>query len=264
MKAQHKYQFYASLLDAFQSYLDSAQTWNKFWGNSDDPKKTEEEYEKECFQSLIDKINRVPVKWEDSEKMDAGTSFNEIVDCIISGKKSDKMEIEKIPSLDDDSIITDLRAKYNDRIFIFPLPICLSFSRYFKGAISQVYCEGTLPTKYGDVLLYGYIDELMADKVHDIKTTGSYEAWKYRKNWQHRVYPYCLAQAGNTISGFEYNILEIKSGRYDIHTEFYDFNYERAQGELIAVCEQFVEFLEANRKSITDEKIFNNLTNNTL
>ena len=261
MRTQHKFRLYPSALDAFQSYLDSSKTWNKFWGNSDDPKKTEEEYEKECFQSLIDKVNRVPVKWEDTEAMDRGTVFGEIVDCLIASKRSDKIEIEKIPSLDDNNVITDLMAKFNDRTFLFPLTICRSFANYFKGALSQVYCEGTLPTKYGDVMLYGYIDELMADKVHDIKTTGSYEAWKYRKNWQHRVYPYCLAQAGNIISGFEYNILEIKGGKYDIHTEYYDFNYERAQGELTAICEQFIEFIRQHKNLITDTKIYNNDNN---
>ena len=37
-----------------------------------------------------------------------------------------------------------------------------------------------LSTAYGNVLVYGVIDELMPASIHDIKTTGSYTVGKYR------------------------------------------------------------------------------------
>jgi len=250
--SQTKYLFYPSLLDGFQSYLNSEITFEKYWGGSENPSKTFEEYDAECLQKLIDKINRVPIPYEDTEAIDRGICFEEIISCLVANKKSDKVvEIDRHTML--------VKAKYNGREFTYPLATCLEFSRYFNGAISQVYCEGTLPTKYGEVLLYGYIDMLLCDKIHDIKTTGSYEAWKYRNNWQHRVYPYCLETMGNEISAFEYNILEIKGGKFTTYKEYYNYDKERTRGELTTICEQFIEFIEAQKDKITDKKIFNKL-----
>jgi len=249
--SQHKFLFYPSLLDGFQSYLNSDVTYEKYWGGSENPSKTFEEFDAECLQKLIDNINRVPIPYEDTEAIDNGVCFDEIVNCLVANKKSDKVELESGRAT---GIVT---AKYNGRIFTYPLPICLEFSRMFYGSISQVYCEGTLPTKYGDVLLYGYIDMLLCDKVHDIKTTSGYEAWKYRNNWQHRVYPYCLDLSGNEISAFEYNILEIKNSKYSTYKEYYNYDKRRTKDELTAICEQFIEFIEAHKNLITDLKIFN-------
>lgn len=35
--------------------------------------------------------------------------------------------------------------------------------------------SAVIPTRYGDVELYGYIDELVRDTVYDIKTTSKYD-----------------------------------------------------------------------------------------
>lgn len=45
----------------------------------------------------------------------------------------------------------------------------------FSGALSQVFVSAVIPTRYGDVELYGYIDELVRDTVYDIKTTSKYD-----------------------------------------------------------------------------------------
>jgi hypothetical protein len=74
------YLFYATLLDGYQNYLSSNEIYLKYWGNAEEPEFTAEEFEQKQFQSLIDRINRVPF---DSEPEDQGTAFNEIVDCII-------------------------------------------------------------------------------------------------------------------------------------------------------------------------------------
>ena len=50
--------------------------------------------------------------------------------------------------------------------------------------------------------------------IHDIKTTSKYEAFKYKNNWQHIVYPYCTG-----IPDFEYNITDFK----ETYTEKYVF-----------------------------------------
>lgn len=246
-----KYQFYATLIDSFQGWLSSSETYQDYWGFSDDPSKTEEEFEKEQFQSLIDRINRVPMKWEDSEAADRGTAFNEAVDCVIAGRKSEKMELV---SNKESGIIT---ANYNKRTFVFPISLIKEFADYFTGATSQVFTDAILPTKHGDVLLYGYIDELLFASCHDIKTTGKYKAGKFRNNWQHIVYPYCLNIDGNKINEFEYNIVLFSGNNHSTFTEFYRYMPERDITRLQNIVERMIEFLELNRNLITDKKIFN-------
>jgi hypothetical protein len=245
-----KYRFYATILDGYQNYLSSSEIYQEYWGFSEDPEKTEEEFEQEQFQSLIDRINRVPF---DNEKADRGTAFNEVIDCLIENRSSLKMEIrsEKETGL--------ILVNYNQRTFAFQLDLCLEFAKYFKGAVTQVYVDGLLSTRFGDVLLYGYIDELMPHSVHDIKTTEKYKSGKFRSNWQHIVYPYCLNVNGNMVMNFEYNVAVLGPKSYSTHTEFYSFKPERDIPRLTAHVESLIEFIEANRSLITDQKIFNQI-----
>lgn len=263
MKKQVKYRFSPTLLDAFSNYLKSSDTYNAYWGFSDNPSKTEEEYEKEQFNSLIDRINRVPIAWEDSEAMDRGTAFNEVVDCMILGKKSELIEVEKVvehriegKSEDFDKIYreytTGLNVTYNNRTFEFPIDLCRTFADYFKEAVPQVHTEGYLETQYGTIYLHGYIDELLPFKVADIKTTSRYNAFKYRDYWQRIVYPFLLNQNGNHINDFEFVITDFKN----IWIENYTYNEAEDLPKLVEICESFIEFIEANKGLITDEKIF--------
>ena len=247
-----KYQFYATLLDSFWGYLNSNVIYNRYWGFSENPPHTEEEFQQKQFQNLIDRINRVPF---DSEAADKGTAFNEVVDCIIENRKSDKMEIFKAVSdlINGRQEVTGITAVYNNRTFTFPVPLCREFANYFKGALTQQRVEAVLPTVYGDVLLYGFIDELMPTSVHDIKTTGNYSAFKYKDNFQHLVYPYCLYMNGSYIRDFEYNITDFK----ETYTEHYTFVPERDIPVLTSHCEMLIDFIEENKELITDKKIFN-------
>lgn len=244
---QPKFKFYATLLDAFTNYLKSDVVWGKYWGFSENPPHTPDEFRDKQFQSLIDTINRVPF---DSEAADKGTAFNEVIDCLIENRKSDKVMVEKIPS--DDGTTVGLRATYNSRQFVFPVSLCREFANYYKGALTQQRVEAILPTCFGNVLIYGVIDELMPMSVHDIKTTGSYFVGKFKDHWQHMVYPYCLMQNGSDIRLFEYNITDFKS----TYTESYTFVPERDISILINHCEEFIRFLNDNRDLITDKKIF--------
>lgn len=58
----YSYKIYPSILDSFQSYLDTQKNYEKFYGFSDNPKYTLEEYEQVQFDELINRINRVPLK----------------------------------------------------------------------------------------------------------------------------------------------------------------------------------------------------------
>lgn len=243
---QPQYKFYASILDKFGSYLNSSQIYSQYYGFAENPSKTEEEFEKEQFQGLINSINRVPIAWEDTEAMDRGTAFNEVVDCLIENRKSDKMEIVS------NKETGTISANYNKRTFEFPIALCKEFANHFSGALTQQYCEGVLSTKYGNVMLYGYIDALMPFFVADIKTTSKYNAFKFKDNWQHIVYPYCLKCMDIHIDTFEYRVTDFKN----TWSEVYNFNPLTDVPKLINHCEAFIEFLEQNRELITNAKIF--------
>ena len=90
---QPKYRFYATILDAFWGYLNSDVIWDKYWGWSENPPHTPEEFHELQFQELIDRINRKPF---DSEKADRGTAFNEVIDCMIENRKSETVKVEKV------------------------------------------------------------------------------------------------------------------------------------------------------------------------
>ena len=126
-----KYNIYATLLDTFQNYLDSDKIYSRHWGNSDNPPHTPKEFEQLQFQAVLDRINRVPF---DSDAADRGTCFNEIIDCIIERRKSDKMELL--------STDTTIKAKYKEKEFIFVRSQILDAATVYKSAVSQVLCSG--------------------------------------------------------------------------------------------------------------------------
>lgn len=243
------YNIYATLLNSYQGYLDAEILWNKYWGGSDNPEKGIEEYCEEKRKELIDRINRVPF---DSEPADRGTAFNEVIDCLILGEKSAKMEI----SSDRDN--NKIKAVYNGRTFYFPLDFCVSFAKRYTGSVPQYLTEGLLNTNLGVVRLYGYIDELLIDTVVDIKTTSKYSAFKFRDTWQHKVYPYCLQKEGLVdINNFRYDVVVETKLAWYVYEEHYTYNPDQDIPELIGVCEGLINFLNVYKDNITDLKIFN-------
>lgn len=270
--AQPKYNIYPSLLDSFEQYVDSDIIWEKYWGFSENPPHTQEEFHEIQFQSVIDRINRVPY---DNEAVAKGTAFNEVIDCMIEHRKSDKVEIEKvyekiadgvcdphtgIPTYCDGTLtgrIVGLNVKIGERVFFFPIDLCKEFANYYQDAVTQKYVEGVLPTSFGNVKLYGFVDELMPLSIHDIKTASQYSVGKYKRNSQHLVYPFCLMQMGSAVRLFEYNVAVIEKNRYETFTETYEFSPDRDIPILQQRCEEFIRFVNDNRGLITDKKIFN-------
>lgn len=249
MKMQYK--FYATLLDAFQNYLDSDRIWEKYWGWSETPPHTPEEYKEKQFHELINRINRVPF---DSEAADRGTAFNEVVDMYIDNRKSDKVDI----SIELIGTVKFVAASYNERRFYFPLEGVKSVAEEYKEAITQQFVAAELPTRYGTVELYGYLDWLLPFAIVDAKTTGNYAVGKFKRNYQHIVYPYAMRYNGIDLSTFIYDVFEINKkgdfvGRYK---ETYVYDEARDSQRLVEHCEALIDFLSENKHLITDKKIF--------
>ena len=246
---QPNYCLYATLLDSYWNYLQSYDTWERYWGGSDNPPHTPEEFEQKQLADLIDRINRKPF---DSEAADRGTAFNELVDALIEQRRPQEMEVRR----NDEQ--THYVVTFRGRTFQYPIATCVNMARYYRGALTQQRVEALLPTAYGPVMVYGLIDELMPLSVHDIKTTGSYQVGKFRHHHQHLVYPYALMQNGSDIREFHYDVLEFdrKGQIVAYHDEVYLFRPERDIPLLRDHCEQLVRFLEEHRAEITDRKVF--------
>lgn len=252
MSQQPKYRIYATLLDAFGQLERADALWEKYYGFSEEPPCTPEEFREKLERELVDKVNRVPFE---SEAADRGTAFNEVVDALIENRKPRLMNIERTTSL-------QYRAEFNGRTFLFPIQLCVDMASIYKGAITQHRVSGVMDTMYGDVELYGVIDELMPLTVHDIKTTGSYSVGKFKHNNQHLIYPWALRKMGVDIPTFHYDVVEMgkprRDGTYTVerYQETYVYEHSRDEKVLRERVEDFIIWLEMHRAEITDKKIF--------
>lgn len=292
------YRFYPTLLDKFQTFLDTTAEdyfyqdedgkWHKNYSEAEDAfHYSQEEVDALLKQELLDAINRVP--HEPSEPASKGTALNEIVDCIIHNRKSDNKNvlIKSLKGIDvkrefgcTDEVgkpvyydywfehikVPCIFAEIDGFSFYFDKDFCKSIAEYFKGSLSQVFTSATIDTEFGEVELYGYIDELRENKVFDLKTTSRYEFGKYSKYWQRYIYPYTLIESGacTEINSFEFTAYVLKGGTSRTplitgvqYAEVYQYNHEQSKMLLKNICERFCQFLEDNRDLITNKKIFN-------
>ena len=81
-----------SLLDSFRYYQMSDSTWDKYWGGSDDPKKTCEEFQEEKRKELIARINREPLA--PSDAMQKGSAFDGLIGNMIKGLVTPQQEFD--------------------------------------------------------------------------------------------------------------------------------------------------------------------------
>lgn len=268
MKAQPKYAFYATLLDCFQRYLDTTED-NFFyqdeagaWHRNYDEQTGEyhfspSEVDDMAKQELLDRINRVPYSSPAATK---GTAFNAVVDCLIHKRRDPKVEMHGDRETD------TIYAVYEGQAFYFSFSFVEEVAARFEGALSQFYTEAMLPTQYGVVKLYGFIDEMMGNRVYDIKTTGrGYTFGQYGKNWQRHVYPYCLTESGmcSGVQSFEFTCCALAGGTERspritgrVYPEVYTYTHAESRDRLTSFCERFIEFLEDNRALITDGRVF--------
>lgn len=249
--AKVDYKFSATLYDKFYDYLNSDALWERYWGFSENPECTPEEFHEKQYQSLIDSINRKPFHNIDASK---GTAFNEVIDCMVLNKNTDKMKIVRWK--DTTGKLLGVKAEYEGEVFHYPLSLIREVTEWYKGGLPQQYIQAILPTCLGNVMVYGYIDYVMPFKTCDLKTTNRYWFGKFKHHFQHIVYPYALAQNGADVREFEYNVVEWKTNGWETYTENYLFRPERDVKKLTDYSEELINFLRDNKSKITDKKIF--------
>lgn len=277
MLSDYNYRIYPSLLIAFQKLLDYEQVAEEDWNKVSEAAHNRGEYldkevgdykldpdemylKLEC--DLLDSINRIDGEY--GEAADKGTAFNEIVDALIERRKSNREDC-KIYSAIDEAGIKVIRADIHDYSFDFDIALCKQAANFFKGSVTQYLAQASINTAYGTVLLYGYIDEWVGNKMYDIKTTSNYSWGKFEKGWQRYVYPYCVIEAGDTteVDSFTYWVVEwAKNNESNIITakgiykEEYTYNHQEATEKIREMCECFIEWLNARKEFIQDKRIF--------
>lgn len=267
------YRIYPSLLDKFQSLIEYEQEAEQPWNIvSENAHKLGKHLDKEVGDyvlspdemyykiegELIDTINRVD--GVASEAADKGTCFNEIVDCLIENRKSSAPDIEiHSEKLDDNT--TAIIAEMDGFRFAYDAQFCKDVAKYFKGAISQHFCKAPIITKYGEVEIYGYIDEWLPNRICDIKTTSYYTFGKFENKWQRYAYPYCCIESGETtqVDEFEYTIFVWNKSPLltaTMYKEVYTYRHKQATEKLRAIIEHFIWWLNSRKQYITNQRIF--------
>ena len=108
---------------------------------------------------------------------------------------------------------------------------------------TQVYCEYQL----NDVLLYGYVDVIGKMLAVDIKTTKRYAPDCYAQSHQNFYLPALKSKGIRTLRYVITDFQEVYQEDYD---QSVDFSFQEMQ------IKSFCDFIEENRKRITDRRIF--------
>ena len=254
---------YPSLLDKFQMYLDSDRAVEERWNITEDGdyKLTADEIAAQRKSDLLDSVNRVrrPV----SEAASLGTAFNWLVDSVLEHGTDLRYMFPQLEQ--DENYIVTAPDPENGMQFPLSLRLAGEVASMLSSPIAQYYVDATLPTRHGNVMLYGYPDYWCSDgTVADLKTTGRYEWPKYERSWQRWVYPWCIKESKGADTDI-FRFVCVKWSKptkarpyYDgtIYREDYNYDHEMATAKLTAFVEQFVTFLKINRSKITDKKIF--------
>lgn len=285
MNQQPKYRFYPTLLDSFQNYVDSDSIWDKYYGNSETPSISIEEFHDQKRQDLLDSINRV--EHEPSEAASKGTCLNEIVDRIVIGKSPTDSKVVVKTVKDLETCIAAIKhrgenqrqegyaiqakdllelvrqpfiyARVDGFEFYFDINLCKEVAQYFKGSLCQYRTSAVLPTCKGNVELYGYIDYLREKSIFDLKTTKSYTFGNYSKYNQRHAYPYCMETSGMMaeVRDFEFTAYQLSGGnsRSPLITgkqnkEVYTYSRNQSVEILTDNCERLIDFVNDNIEKI--------------
>ncbi len=264
MESHPKYRIYPSLLDKFQELLDYEKVAEEDWNKDSDGeyKLTPDEMYSKIESELIDSINRCPRV--PNEAADKGTAFNEIVDCLIENRKSNREDC-KIYSTKNEYGVKVIRAEINGFTFDYDVRLCKETAEFFAGSLTQFFAESVMSTSYGDVEIYGFIDEWPNNLMFDIKTTGRYTFGKYEQKWQRHAYPWCVINSGlaTEIESFTYFVIEWAYQRAgepltakSVTQETYTYDHQDSGIKLRDHIERFIDWLESRREFIQDKKIF--------
>lgn len=220
-------------MNVFSSWMNAEDDYMKFWGNSDNPSLSMQEYVDKCKRAVLDYINQAPQPL--NEAADRGTCLNEIVDCLIGSEPN--------PSVWWDKIADNYQAERNGFRFEFYGVMVDQLVMTMRNAIPQYHLSYTYtPDGCGyDIYLHGYADYIFPTQIWDLKTTSKYESERYRDNWQRLVYPVIAVDSGDMLRCdlFGFHVMECrKSSDSGVITaeewkETYDVNIADARSKIM-------------------------------
>lgn len=286
---QPSYFFSPTLLDQFCNLCNSDAIWEKYYGKSETPQYTTEEFHEMKYQELIDRINNV--KTPTTESQAKGTCFNEIIDCIIKKKAepSNGVFIKTIRSMEDFLEIAFAKAKpeteeeqkkiakqsqellskigkafiyvsLEDFEFFFDFDFCKSVAEYFHDCICQFYTSANLELSNGIIVeLHGFLDYFRMKSILDLKTCKNYTFGDYAHYNQRFAYPYCMITSGMMaeVQDVEFTAYRLTGGNSRNllisgvqNREVYTFDMKQSVENLRQNCESFIDFINNNIENI--------------
>ena len=175
------YRISPSLMNAFGNWLNASEIYERYWGSSNAPALTEQEFVEKQKAELLAYINKEPQPL--NEAADRGTCLNEIVDCLIGAEPN--------PSVWWDKVNGDYEAERNGFHFVFDAQLVEDIQLFMRNGIPQYHLSNVYSPagcNYS-INLHGYADYIFPTQIWDLKTTNKYEGEKYMNNWQRFVYP---------------------------------------------------------------------------
>lgn len=254
MKAANRhYRISPSLLNSITGYLNAGELWESFWGKSDNPPYTPEEFEKKQLDELLAYINKEPQ--EPNEAADRGTCLNEIVDVLIGAEPRADVKISRYNG--------EVQAWKDPFEFAFANELVDALVEVYKDALPQYHLQHTYTLNSGDqVTLHGFADYIFPTCIWDMKTTTKYDYGKYENNWQRKVYPIVAIDSGAMTScdHFTFDVLVCSEKKGAItaknYREWYDVNVDDFRAEVLSFLE--VRVIPMLDKWLSDGLIDNN------
>lgn len=195
---QFEYQIYPSIIDSYFYYKQNEN----------------EEKNEELFFRIIDKINKKPQP--QSEAAARGEEFKQLLDGMTKPASEDYV-------MKDGTII--------------PYEVLNELFVQTAGSVKEVFLARMLPTKYGNVRLYGFVDNLKQDMVLEVKTTSRYEFGKYEESCQRYAYPFVVGDDFD-CSMIRFLVTDFKSVYHEDYTPT-----PNDVPKLVSMVEEFIDFL---------------------
>lgn len=237
----NNYRISPSLIQKVMDWANAEENYDKYWGRSESPSLTLEEYQEKQTAELVAYMNGDPTP--PSEAADRGTCLNEIIDCMIGNEPNGNVQWTEEPYC--------YRARTADFSFDFDKPFVDSLALMFKNSVAQYHLRHTYDLGTYSVTLHGFADYIFPTMIWDLKTTSKYEAEKYLNGIQRLLYPVVAVDSGamTRCDTFTYYAIEMRAdnrvNRNGVLTgkpfaETYDVNVEGHRDTLFAMVRGLV------------------------
>lgn len=232
--ASKHYRMSPSFLNKFSGWLNAAEMWDRYWGESAEPPHTPEEFEAMQLKELLAYINNEPQ--EPNEAADRGTCLNEIIDVLTGATPREDVRV---------LLCTEYYEAHKEPYtFKFDKSLIYGLCEVYEDAISQYHLLHTYDLSNGDrVTLHGFADYIFPTEIWDMKTTSRYAHGNYDTNWQRKIYPVVAVDSGamTECDSFTFDVQVCREQKGIIvatnYREYYDVNIEDFRAEALSFIE---------------------------